>query len=769
MSSALFGILQLDRGEPLGFANVAGLVQAWLQDAGGFGMVGLVVYLLYAMATPTDKSQSERIRVPVTQSMILMAALALVCYGGCLALYALEASGRTSVFGYPISYVVPVPPPGSANYAPPPTFHTELFPMLLMVGGIFALIGICEPFVRDGMKIARRNLSLSFSGVRRFGRTISTSASGMFTARQGRLALVGLAAYVAIGLVLYLLGAERLFGIWSGWLFVALAVLVCGLLIGMLFEAEGPVWAIAKLSFKEASRSGLLWVFLLVLVPFAFRNVWMATTKPVDEVRRLVDVTNVVLAFFLLASSGLLASFYGIPNDIKNLNIYTVVSKPIERFEVVLGRFVGYVALMTLALIGLTGVSLVLISNTSLSEKAREETYKARVPVRGKLEFKSRRADFEGTNVGREFDYRKYIAGHPDSPQRAIWHFTTIRSGLATAADNRVPVEFTFDIYKLTKGEQNRGVGVTFRFVTHQTPQQPPRPDQTGEWLWAESVKDKEAEYRNEVKRYQDSGINPEGATPANKEAWDAVNKLAEKYGFFEVRSKEVFDYVVMGIEVPTGLFRNAQQGDPGTIEDKKDGKKKPAPRLSIYVKCESPGQLLGMAEPDLYLLEYEQPFALNYAKGMVGVWCWLCIVIGLAVACSTYLSGVLSMLATGLIFLVGFFPEHINDVATNRNVGGGPFESMSRLLKAEQPTTPLNESAGTKALTIFDRFGAWFFRRIQNVIPESESFNWTAFVSEGFNINSEYLAVNLLVTFGYLLPWGILAYYLMKSREVAA
>jgi hypothetical protein len=28
---------------------------------------------------------------------------------------------------------------------------------------------------------------------------------------------------------------------------------------------------------------------------------------------------------------------------------------------------------------------------------------------------------------------------------------------------------------------------------------------------------------------------------------------------------------------------------------------------------------------------------------------------------------------------------------------------------------------------------------------------------------------VNLLVTFGYLLPWAILAYYLMRMREVAA
>ena len=41
--------------------------------------------------------------------------------------------------------------------------------------------------------------------------------------------------------------------------------------------------------------------------------------------------------------------------------------------------------------------------------------------------------------------------------------------------------------------------------------------------------------------------------------------------------------------------------------------------------------------------------------------------------------------------------------------------------------------------------------------------------MSEGFNVNTEYLVVNLLVTFGYLLPWAVLAYYLMKSREVAA
>src|SRR5947208_9906558 len=86
MSSALFGILQLDRGDPYGYAQVTGLVQAWLQDAGGFAAVGLVVYLLYALSTPTDKSQSEKLRVPVSGWMMVTGAISLLCYAGVLLL-----------------------------------------------------------------------------------------------------------------------------------------------------------------------------------------------------------------------------------------------------------------------------------------------------------------------------------------------------------------------------------------------------------------------------------------------------------------------------------------------------------------------------------------------------------------------------------------------------------------------------------------------------------------------------------------------------------
>jgi ABC-type transport system involved in multi-copper enzyme maturation permease subunit len=757
--TALFGILQLDRGDPWGYAQVPGLVQAWLQDAGGFAAAGLVVYLLYALTTPTDKSESERLRVRVTKFMLAMGAVALVLY----ALYfVLIATGKGAV---------PQPPPPLPGEIPkpiPPQWRTELQPIVLSLAGLCSLLGIGHLFAIDFLSVVRRNVSFNLSGVRRFGGSLKRYTGELGTKRRLTIILGSLAAYGALGALLFALDVPRFTGIWLGVLVVGVGVTLAALFLLMLFEAEGPMWAIAKLSFKEAVRSQVLWIFLLVFLPVLFPVQWFAGGKPSDEMRTTTAVATLVLSVLVLIPAGLIASF-GIPNDIKNWNIFTVVSKPVERFEIVSGRFVGYLALMTLVTLALTGVSLVFVMNNSLSDRARAETYTARVPHRGKLDFKSivgsqrnEKKEFEGTNVGREFDYRKYIAGAPISPHRAIWHFATLPGSLASAPGDRVPVEFTFDIFKLTKGEQNKGVVTKFVFVTHNVPlKQPARDTENGEWRWENE--ERRRAYDKRAAELRAAGTDPLNQATARPNApgggWGAVNKLAEEFGYYEINGKEVFDYQVMGVEVPAGLFRNAAQGDPGK-----------GPRFSVYVKCESEGQLLGAAEPDLYLLESEMPFWFNFLKAGIGLWCRLCIVVGLAVVLSTYQSGILNVLAVGTIFLIGFFTDHLSEVANNRNaVGGGPLQSLSQIFRAEQPTAPLSDSATTKAIQKGDQAVAWLIRRVQNMIPDVESFSWEHFVGEGFNVNGEYLVLNLIVTFGYLIPWFIFGYYMMKLREVAA
>ncbi|MCZ2343855.1 MAG: hypothetical protein LC104_18960 [Bacteroidales bacterium] len=686
-SLPLFGLLILDR-EHAAPVHFLGLFQAWLQDAGGFAALGLLAYIAYALRTPPEQAESAKHRSGVNSWMLLMAVLATLCYAGYFALI-LTGKGRDTVN---LAQYMQAGP-GTYVKHEPPQFATDYQPLVLTLGGLFALLGIGQPFAASLARI-------------RFRR----------------------------------------------------------------------IWALTILGFKEAVRSRLFWVFLFFLIPVLFPTHWFYPGKAEDQLRTTIGVTGFVSMVLLLLSAGLLAAF-SIPNDIKNQNIYTVLTKPVERFEIVLGRFFGYGFLLSIALVGMTTIGWLFIFSTKVDESAASESYLARDPVRGTLEFRSRRElrgeRFEGTNVGREFDYRRYIAGDPSSSQRAVWHYASVPSSLGKNGDS-VPCEFTFDIFRMTKGEENRGVDMTIRVVTWQTPQIPPRDQGDGTWRWADPARQKayEDDLKKAVEEAGFAGQNPAavvaGARPGTP-AWKVVNDLAKKYGYYEFAGKEVFDYQFSKIAVPSGIFENAREGYPPKL-----GENEPTPPMvSVFVNCTTRGQMVGMAEGDLYFLRSEPvpshwAFAQNYFKSAFGLWCRMMLVIGLAVTCSTYFAGVIGFLITAALYLGGYFSEHIADVAKGSYLGG-PFKAMNQLLEAKAPTAQMGDTPVEKAALTLDTGFSWLVRRVINLIPDIDAFTWTSFLSEGFNIPPAYLLMNLAVLVGYLLPWFILAFYLMRSREVAA
>lgn len=501
------------------------------------------------------------------------------------------------------------------------------------------------------------------------------------------------------------------------------------------------IWAIAKLSFVEAIRRRVLWVFLAFLLIFLFPPKWFFPIKLEDEIRTNVSVIYWAMTPLLLLTAGLLAAF-AIPADIRNQTIHTVVTKPVERFEIVLGRFFGYVLLSTVILALLTLVSLGLIQFAgNVSEEARAESLKARVPVYGDLVFRGGDASFRGESVGREWDYRKYIAGGPTSSHRAVWVFGdgALPESLKSRSD--VSAEFSFDIFRTTKGEvENKGVYVTFSISTFQ---------------WGDPMRPDVAK----VKAYQDAvrGLNL-NAQPGDPD-WDRLDKLAEEFGFYEFRQKEIVDYHTFDIRIPGGIFRSAFSGTPPPG----------MPRLFIVVKCDSRTQYLGVAKHDLYLLASDGGFAWNFVKGAYGLWLRLVLVIALAVACSTYLSGVISWLVTLFLYVAGFFQDFIQNLAEGTNVGGGPAESFLRLSQNQNLTINLNPGAATTAALYTDRSFQWVFRRLLNIIPDVDRLNWSNYVAEGFNIDGSDVVLSTLLLIGYLLPWAVLAHYLIKSREIAS
>lgn len=117
------------------------------------------------------------------------------------------------------------------------------------------------------------------------------------------------------------------------------------------------IWAIATTTVGEAIRRRVLLVILLVGVLFLAIAPGLSVLSARQERTVLVGVT---LGMLQLTSAviALVLSVYLIPNEIERRTIYTILSKPVQRWQFLLGKYLGAVmalgvmmALMTLVLV----------------------------------------------------------------------------------------------------------------------------------------------------------------------------------------------------------------------------------------------------------------------------------------------------------------------------------------------------------------------------------------------------------------------------------
>jgi ABC-type transport system involved in multi-copper enzyme maturation permease subunit len=525
----------------------------------------------------------------------------------------------------------------------------------------------------------------------------------------------------------------------------------CGILAaGLPFFKTIPVmrlrriFALAKLSFKEAIRRRVLYAFSAILLVFLFAS-WFIPSKAEDQVRTYVAVVFAAMTY-LLVFTALLVSAFSIPNDIKQQTIHTIVTKPVERFEVVLGRFLGFYALMTLVLLVMTSVSLLYVLR-GIDPKAAAESLKARVPYYGDLFFENTANERQGISVGREWEYRQYITGQlPNAPAHlARWDFRSLPDSLSQR--DSVRAEFSFDVYRTTKGKEGFGVDCYFYFRTRNYK---PGNDEA---------------YRKAKQARPGAGL-------------DFENELAEEYGYHEIRAKEVTDYATQFLVLPAGLFKNAQKVDEERLTSlRRRGDTNPA-ELKVYVRCNSPTQYIGMARGDFYLRLDQSggaekfQFASNFFKAAFGLWLLLGLAIGVAVCLSTFFKGVIAFLLAILLLLGGLGRDFIGQVASGKNEGGGPLEAMVKISRRELAGLRTEEavSATDRIVLASDNSFRVLVHCIFFLTPDVDRYDLTEPLAEGFDISSTApLLPRFLLLVGYLLPWGVLAFYLIRWREIAS
>lgn len=653
-----FGSLVVER-QPLDSRLWYIYLESFFQDGGGFALVGLMIWLIAALARSLGAQSGPKQGVPLLLAAAAMISLACFTVGGAGYFIAIirasgDAETAAQVANAPIGFQVS--PEGKWwNHA-------------MTLGGVFSILGVFVPFLLDCRKLRVRRIS-----------------------------------------------------------------------------------ALTKLSFTEAVRGRILWVFTIFLLLFLFPPKWFFPIKAENEISSSVELIYGGTTPLLLFAAGLLAAF-SLPADIRNQTIHTIVTKPVERFEIVLGRYFGFLGLVSLVMFAVFGLALAVIVMSRVDPEARAESMKARDPVYGDLQFLGPTKNYQGDSVGREWEYRRYVAGGPASPFRAVWAYydRDLSSGLADLP--YVKCEFSFDIFRTHKGKENEAVYCTFFVIAHQ------------------AVRDQETlvkNYREKVRGLSAKARPDPDATDVERRDWKTLEEIAGSLGYFEFNAVPIADYHTQSIPIPASLVAKAMADSPPTQGGRA------APRLMIAVRCDSPSQYIGVAKPDLYLLAAEGNFYVNFFKGSLGLWLRLVVVIAIAVTCSTYLNGVVSFLATGFLTLLGFFRTFlilfILMPFTMQNANPGPADSFRKLLSNESlGTAPDQSNPAHQVASAMDESFRWGLRRVFNVVPNLERLDWEQYVAKGFNIPTQDLLWNFLFVMAYVGLWAVLAHYLIKWREVA-
>jgi hypothetical protein len=129
-----------------------------------------------------------------------------------------------------------------------------------------------------------------------------------------------------------------------GWWIFGAIVVVGLLLIGLGDVARFSmrrVWALSSVSFAESIRRKVLWI-----TPLAILGVIIIAQlqKPVDAQDAIRQTTKIALfaTGMLVAMVSIILACTNLPKEIDNRVIYTIVTKPTTRLEIVLGKVLGF-------------------------------------------------------------------------------------------------------------------------------------------------------------------------------------------------------------------------------------------------------------------------------------------------------------------------------------------------------------------------------------------------------------------------------------------
>lgn len=346
--------------------------------------------------------------------------------------------------------------------------------------------------------------------------------------------------------------------------------------------------------------------------------------------------------------------------------------------------------------------------------------FRARVPQYAeRLVFYDRdgNAKAKGLNTGDAWAYRGYITGGI-TLSKAEYFFDDIYEDLFDSTE-KLPLELTLAVYRSKTGNiyQRIRVGLQFESVNEEG-------ESTGNRFVSEQLEFESLDNAVQVKAIP-------RILPGQK--FSASGELLESGNF--------------------DLFNDfAKNG-----------------RLKLTVRCLDEDQYLGMAKADIYFRATDKPYWWNFVKGYIGIWLQMVIVTCLGVAFSTFLSSPVVMLAVICTITFGFFSEWLQKLASFSIEGGGPIESLVRLITQQNVSQPLPAGIGSNIIKSIDSVFINMVGAVTQIVPNFSRLDFSDFLTHGYFVDNDRLLVAVVISAAFCLGLTIFGYFCLKTRELAA
>jgi hypothetical protein len=127
----------------------------------------------------------------------------------------------------------------------------------------------------------------------------------------------------------------------------------------------GRLWAIAAMTLLEASRRKVFTILLLFGAALLSSTLFFPSVG-IDARLRLIEVWSLRASAIFTAIVGLFLAGFSLPQDFEHKRIYLIVTKPVSKSVVFLGRYLGYVLLLAVFIGAMGGVTIVFLRTVKL-------------------------------------------------------------------------------------------------------------------------------------------------------------------------------------------------------------------------------------------------------------------------------------------------------------------------------------------------------------------------------------------------------------------